>query len=44
MKITREFKCCSGCCWCAGCSLAFAHEVTVSLPDGTPIGYVLQKF
>ena len=43
MRISREFKCCTGCCWCAGCCAHCAFEITVALPDGTPIGYVLQK-
>ena len=42
MKITREFKCCAGCCWCAGCCDACAYEVLIEAPVGTPVGYVKQ--
>ncbi len=43
MRISREFKCCAGCCWCAGCCLGCAHEVMIESPVGTPVGYVRQK-
>ena len=42
MRLTREFKCCAGCCWCAGCCLGCAHVVTIESPPGNPIGYVRQ--
>lgn len=43
MRISREFKCCAGCCWFAGCCDACAHELLVEAPIGTVIGYVRQK-
>ncbi|UJR22051.1 hypothetical protein I4U23_025119 [Adineta vaga] len=42
IRIKREFKCCSGCCWfacCAGC----VQEVTIESPPGTIIGFVSQE-
>ena len=41
MRVTREFKQCAGCCWCAnadGCAM----EVSVEAPVGTAIGHVRQ--
>jgi hypothetical protein len=43
MKITREFKCCAGCCWVAGCCSFCSHEIKVEAPIGTTIGYFHQK-
>lgn len=43
MRISREFKCCAGCCWCAGCCNGCAHEVVVEAPVGNVVGYVRQK-
>jgi len=42
MVISREFKCCSGCCWCAGCCDHCAFELTIEAPAGHVIGYVKQ--
>lgn len=42
MKIYRPFKCCSGCCWCAGCCDHCAQELVVESPPGTMIGRVKQ--
>ncbi|XP_070561172.1 phospholipid scramblase 1-like isoform X2 [Ptychodera flava] len=41
LRITREFKCCAGCCWCAGAD-SCAYEAVVEAPVGTTIGYVRQ--
>lgn len=43
MKISREFKCCAGCCWCAGCCDGCAHEVVIEAPVGQIVGYVKQR-
>lgn len=43
MVISREFKCFSGCCWCAGCCDHCAFELTIEAPAGHVIGYVKQK-
>ncbi|RNA22416.1 phospholipid scramblase 2-like isoform X1 [Brachionus plicatilis] len=43
MMITREFKCCAGCCWCAGCCMCCAFEVRVEAPPGNLIGTIKQK-
>ncbi|UJR16831.1 hypothetical protein I4U23_003730 [Adineta vaga] len=40
--IRREFKCCSGCCWCANTQCC-KQELTVESPPGTVIGTVSQK-
>ncbi|CAF3982742.1 unnamed protein product, partial [Adineta steineri] len=42
IRIKREFKCCSGCCWCACCE-GCSQEVTVESPPGTVIGFVSQE-
>lgn len=42
MRVTREFKCCAGCCWLA-CLDCCAYEVMVESPIGVPIGYVRQS-
>ncbi|XP_070561767.1 phospholipid scramblase 2-like [Ptychodera flava] len=41
MRISRNFKCCAGCCWCAGADCC-AFEVQVEAPVGQVIGYVRQ--
>ncbi|CAI9715386.1 Hypothetical predicted protein [Octopus vulgaris] len=41
MRITREFKCCAGCCWCANTKHC-AFEVTVEAPVGQVVGKVKQ--
>ncbi|CAF1159819.1 unnamed protein product [Adineta ricciae] len=38
----REFKCCSGCCWCANAQCC-KQELTVESPPGVVIGIVSQK-
>ena len=43
MKVTREFKCCAGCCWCADCCNRCSHELIVEAPVGTVIGYFRQR-
>ncbi|CAF0933088.1 unnamed protein product [Brachionus calyciflorus] len=43
MTITREFKCCAGCCWFAGCCTGCAFEVRVEAPPGNLIGTIRQK-
>ncbi|CAF2613859.1 unnamed protein product [Rotaria sp. Silwood2] len=40
--IKREFKCCSGCCWCANTKCC-SQEVIVESPPGTLIGTVAQQ-
>ncbi|CAF1218435.1 unnamed protein product [Adineta steineri] len=42
IRVHREFKCCSGCCWCACCD-ACSQEVTVESPPGTFVGSVAQE-
>jgi len=42
-KISRDFKPCSGCCWCAGCCDACSHAVLVEAPNGQTLGYVHQN-
>lgn len=41
MRITREFKCCAGCCWCANKDCG-AWEVQVEAPVGQVIGTIRQ--
>jgi hypothetical protein len=41
--VSREFKCCAGCCWCAGCCDDCSYEVVVESPPGQVIGYVKQR-
>ena len=41
MKVTREFKCCAGCCWCASCCDCCSHELSIE-SHGQIIGYVKQ--
>jgi len=43
MRISREFKCCAGCCWCAGCCDHCAFELTIEAPVGQVVGYVKQR-
>jgi len=40
--VKRDFTCCAGCCWCAGCCNGCAHEVVVESPPGNVVGYVRQ--
>lgn len=44
MRVKRDFKCCAGCCWCAGCCRPCAHEVVVEAPPGNVIGTIKQKY
>ena len=41
MRITREFKCCAGCCWCAGKDCG-AWVVQVEAPVGNVVGTIRQ--
>ncbi|CAF3756680.1 unnamed protein product [Rotaria sordida] len=41
IRISREFKCCVGCCWCASGSCC-AHEAFIESPPGVHIGTVRQ--
>lgn len=43
LRVSREFKCMTGCCWCAGCCDCCAYEVKVETPNGQVMGYVRQK-
>ena len=43
MKISRDFKCCSGCSWFADLCDHCSYEVTVESPVGNVIGYVKQR-
>lgn len=43
IRLSREFKCCAGNCWCAGAD-ACAHEVQVEAPVGQIIGYIRQEY
>ncbi|XP_076086677.1 phospholipid scramblase 1-like isoform X2 [Mytilus galloprovincialis] len=43
IRLSRDFKCCAGCCWCAnadGC----AHEVMIEAPVGQVVGYARQEY
>lgn len=42
LRISREFKCYAGCCWCAGFCEACSHIVQISLPTSEVLGYVKQ--
>lgn len=42
IRVTREFKCCAGCCWCA-CSNYCAFKVDIEAPVGTHIGTIRQE-
>jgi hypothetical protein len=42
MEITREFKCCARCCWCAGACDCCTYEVRVEAPPGNLIGSIRQ--
>jgi len=42
LRVTREFKCCAGCCWCAE-SDACAFEVKVEAPVGQVVGFIRQE-
>ncbi|XP_041479877.1 phospholipid scramblase 1-like [Lytechinus variegatus] len=41
MRVTREFKCCAGCCWCANIDCC-GMEIIVEAPVGQVMGYVRQ--
>ncbi|CAF1245455.1 unnamed protein product [Rotaria sp. Silwood1] len=41
IRISREFKCCVGCCWCASANCC-AHEAFIESPPGVNIGTVRQ--
>lgn len=41
IRVTREFKCCAGCGWCAGADCC-AMEITVEAPVGVVVGHVRQ--
>ncbi|XP_013384452.1 phospholipid scramblase 2 isoform X1 [Lingula anatina] len=41
VRVNREFKCCAGCCWCAGADCC-AMEVSVESPPGQVVGHVRQ--
>jgi len=43
IRVTREFKCCAGCCWCANMQCC-SYSVKVEAPVGTVIGYVKQAW
>lgn len=43
MTVSRDFKCCAGCCWCAGCCDGCSHQVYVESPPGSLIGSIRQK-
>jgi len=43
MRLSREFKCCAGCSWCAGCCEGCTFEVSVQTATGEVLGYVRQK-
>lgn len=43
MRVTREFKCCVGCCWCISCCDGCAFHVQVEAPVGNIIGYCKQE-
>lgn len=42
MRVTREFKCCVGCCWCISCCSGCSFVTTVEAPVGNVIGYAKQ--
>ncbi|ELU06462.1 hypothetical protein CAPTEDRAFT_141345, partial [Capitella teleta] len=44
MTVSHGFRCCIGCCWCAGCSNHCAYDVTIEAPPGNVIGYVKQAY
>lgn len=41
IRVTREFKCCAGCCWCADSDIC-GYELRVEAPVGNVCGYVRQ--
>lgn len=41
MRISRDFLCCKGCCWCAEGSCGVIQ--TIEAPVGHPVGYIRQK-
>lgn len=42
MTVSHGFRCCIGCCWCAGCSNHCAYDIAIEAPPGNVIGYVKQ--
>lgn len=42
IRLTRPFKCCAGCCWCANADHC-AFTIDVESPVGTPIGQIRQS-
>ncbi|XP_075246785.1 phospholipid scramblase 1-like isoform X2 [Convolutriloba macropyga] len=42
IKVQRDFKCCAGFSWLAGCSCC-AYEVSIESPPGQLIGFVRQE-
>ncbi|XP_054768686.2 phospholipid scramblase 2-like [Lytechinus pictus] len=42
IHISRIFKCCAGCCWCAASGNFCSFFVEVQSPPGTIIGYIRQ--
>jgi hypothetical protein len=43
LRISREFKCCAGCCWCAGCCDCCSYEIVVETGNGEILGFVRQR-
>jgi len=42
IRVTRDFKCCAGCCWCADGDGHCSFKLQVESPPGNPIGSVHQ--
>lgn len=42
IKVTREFKCCAGCCWCASSNYC-AFRVDIEAPVGVHVGSIRQE-
>lgn len=43
MRISHDFVCCVGCCWCATDS-SCGYEVKIEAPVGNIIGYAKQQY
>lgn len=43
MRISHDFVCCVGCCWCATDS-SCGYEVKIEAPIGNIIGYAKQQY
>lgn len=43
IRLTRPFKCCAGCCWCANADCC-AFTIDVESPVGTVIGQIRQSW